>query len=96
MKAIRITALVLLIQTIIWVILIGVTTAPMEPGWESQDYVRLCHSGCTLHPLRDSALPKIKKRSGVLLLANGVLCIFGIIGFSAGSNLRSGATALHC
>ncbi len=40
MKAIRITALILLIQTITWVVFMAISTASIEPDWESLDYVR--------------------------------------------------------
>ena len=197
MKAIRITALVLLIQTITWVILMGITTASIEPGWESPDYVhwaaekstayvinyinvslltlvavilfsllygyvkdparRVAFAGLILVPvygvmnlvcygMQISLVPALaaralaggetmarvsrliqanpdslvgylnglayailgvpsilygillyrrsKKWSGALFMVNGVLCIFGIIGYAAGSKLLSAGTIL--
>ena len=40
MKAIRITALILLLQTIVWVVFMAISTAAIEPAWEALDYVR--------------------------------------------------------
>ncbi len=168
LKVIRITAIFLLIQTITWVILMGMTTAPIESGWESQDYVcwaaekgaayvinyvnvslltvvavvlfallyrylkdlasGLALAGLILVPVYGVmnlvcytmqislvgylnglayailGVPsilygvllyrKLKKWSGALLTVNGVLCIFGIIGYSAGSDLLSAGTIL--
>jgi len=38
-RTIRITAFILLIQTIIWVIFMGISSAPIEPDWLALDYV---------------------------------------------------------
>ena len=38
-RIIRITALILLIQTVIWVVFMGISSAPIEPGWGDVDYL---------------------------------------------------------
>jgi hypothetical protein len=39
MKHIRISALILLMQTILWIILMAITTSEIEPGWGTVDYM---------------------------------------------------------
>jgi hypothetical protein len=45
MKLIRITAFILLVQTIAWVILMALSTAQIERDWEPADYIQWASSG---------------------------------------------------
>jgi len=39
-KSIRITSLILFLMTLLWVVLMGISTSAIEPDWNPEDYVR--------------------------------------------------------